>query len=288
MTGDGTAPSRTAVVVIGMHRSGTSALAGALSTLGLAVPRDLMPPQADNPRGFYEPVGVAALNDRILAELGASWDQPTIISPAAGRRLGDTYLADAMGALRKSFDGAPAVVLKDPRISLLQPLWDRALRAAGYAPRYVLIHRNPLDVAASLEARNGLTRRHAFRLWLAYVLAALDVERDARLSAVVGYEELLELPRFLLAGIAAGAGLRPADPELDAAAALLDASERHQRSTKHAFDASASIPDLLKEAWWLLRRWHSRPDADRRLAIANARAAFGQLALLADGVTRVD
>ncbi len=273
------APSRVAVVVIGMHRSGTSALAGAIGMLGLAMPHDLMPAQSDNPRGFHEPVGVAELNDRILTERGGGWDRPTIIPAAAGEAIAATYLPDAVAALQTSFGDRTPVILKDPRISLLRPLWERALRELDYEPRYVLIHRNPLDVAASLEARNALPQQHCFRLWLSYVLAALDVEREGRLSAVVGFEELLDQPHFLLTSMTTALGLDPAAEDVAGAVALLDAAERHQRAGKRQFDEAATIPDLVKEVWWLLRRWHARGLAERRTAIAAAQAAFAQLAL---------
>ena len=63
-----------AVIVLGMHRSGTSALAGMLSLLGIQFGRSLFPPQADNPRGYWEHREIVDLDDRMLMALGSSWD----------------------------------------------------------------------------------------------------------------------------------------------------------------------------------------------------------------------
>ena len=58
---------KSAVLVLGMHRSGTSSVAGALMALGGSAPLHLMPPQEDNERGFWESAVLTALNDEILA-----------------------------------------------------------------------------------------------------------------------------------------------------------------------------------------------------------------------------
>ena len=77
---------RTAYVVLGMHRSGTSSVAGTLALLGAAAPRTLMGPAQDNPKGFWESQVVTAFNDRLLAAAGSAWDD--------WRALDATVLAD--------------------------------------------------------------------------------------------------------------------------------------------------------------------------------------------------
>src|SRR6516225_10357393 len=64
----------TAVIVLGMHRSGTSALAGALHHLGVELGEHLMPASPDNQRGYWEHRDIVAVNHRLMAELGAAWD----------------------------------------------------------------------------------------------------------------------------------------------------------------------------------------------------------------------
>ena len=68
------AANKTAFVIAGMHRSGTSALTRVVSMLGAKLPRTLMPPMPDNPKGYWESPAIAQLNDALLGELGSSWD----------------------------------------------------------------------------------------------------------------------------------------------------------------------------------------------------------------------
>src|SRR6202158_5035909 len=107
---------RKAIVIFGMHRSGTSPLSRLLSFHGVRQPSDLMPPKKDNPKGFWESVGCQILNDRILFSLGAEWDHagpfllPGLSLEESRREIG-LYLADRWGeqatnVLRESFGDA--------------------------------------------------------------------------------------------------------------------------------------------------------------------------------------
>ena len=65
------------IVVLGMHRSGTSALAGTFSQLGLNLGDELMPGTADaNPKGYFEHVRIVQAHDRLLAAFGMDWADP--------------------------------------------------------------------------------------------------------------------------------------------------------------------------------------------------------------------
>ncbi|RZJ85944.1 MAG: hypothetical protein EON88_25585, partial [Brevundimonas sp.] len=144
-----------AVIVLGMHRSGTSALTSTLAGLGYALPKDVMAGAPDNPRGFFEPRSVARLNERILQSLGGSWDQtgPFVVRRKtladSARRIADhveaTFLHETCSVLSRTFPRDRSIVIKDPRIALLTPLWRRALEALGYDPVLVHIHRPPIE-----------------------------------------------------------------------------------------------------------------------------------------------
>src|ERR1700690_93442 len=64
----------TALVVLGMHRSGTSALTGMLHHLGVALGSRLMAASPDNPRGYWEHSDIVATHERLMAALGWGWD----------------------------------------------------------------------------------------------------------------------------------------------------------------------------------------------------------------------
>ena len=170
--------SKIALLVLGMHRSGTSAMAGLLGINGAGLPDDLMPAAAENPEGFFESLEVASLNDEILAQYGSGWDD--VFSGAPGQCSGpiaEAYYSRATALIAARFENHPIIALKDPRISLLSGFWRQVLGQCGYDPRYILMVRNPLEVAQSLTVRNGFSREKGLLLWSSYSLAC---ERDTR------------------------------------------------------------------------------------------------------------
>lgn len=179
--------SRHAILVLGMHRSGTSALTGMLGAMGAALPADPFPATADNPSGYWESRGITRLNNRLLESAGTRWNDDAAIpadwfsDPA---REGDRD--EARRLLEAAFPRAPLFVLKDPRLCRLLPFWRRVLSAAGVGQSAVLVLRDPLEVARSLAARSRVPEfrpaavaatSRTLLLWLRYVL---DAERHSR------------------------------------------------------------------------------------------------------------
>src|SRR6185295_14229625 len=96
----------TAVCVTGMHRSGTSVVAGALALLGasLGEPSRLLKAGADNPKGYFEIRAVVELDDELLAHLGGAWDQPPVLDPGWEHGAGlAPFRERAAGILEDSF-----------------------------------------------------------------------------------------------------------------------------------------------------------------------------------------
>lgn len=244
---------RVALLVLGMHRSGSSALTRLLSLHGLALPASLMAPREDNPRGFWEPASVQQFDDRVLAELGCAWDDPRplpwhSLPPARLEALRD----EAARIVAADYGTAPLIVMKEPRMARLMPIWRPALAGLGIAMRVALPLRNPLEVAASLAARNGTTKPAALALWLGHVLAA---ERDSRglPRAVVQYDLLLADWRAALAPVLA---LLPghAPPDGTAIGAFLSSALRHQFASTDTLLRDAEVPAGVKLAYAELRR----------------------------------
>lgn len=169
---------KTALVVLGMHRSGTSSVAGALALLGAQPPLTLLQPSDDNPRGFWESLEIIHLNDRIL-QAGESWWNDW--RPFDERKISDAqreaFEDDIIRTVGSEFGDASTIVLKDPRCCRLWSFWEPALIRAGYKPLYILPIRAPLEVARSLMARNGFSLAEGLVLWLRHVLEA---ERSTR------------------------------------------------------------------------------------------------------------
>ncbi len=211
---DASPPQRTAYLVLGMHRSGTSALANVLALAGADLPREVMPGDAHNARGYFEPWRIAVFNDRRLAAAGTAWDDPFAAqAPAPADEA--AWREEARSLFRSQFGRRRRPLLKDQRVSVLGALWRPVLEAEGLALRVFIPVRSPLAVAGSLMARDGFSTRKSVMVWCAYMLAAEAMSRELP-RAFVDYDALLEDWRPGLA--AAEAQLGEPLPALTAAA----------------------------------------------------------------------
>src|SRR5438093_6452651 len=172
------ASPRTTVVVLGMHRSGTSACAGALHRLGIAFGHDLLGPRPDNPKGYFEHRKIVERDDHILGLLGRSFDDLRPIDWAGVPR--DMFAAERhelSSLLRCEFGHTPTFGIKDPRICRLLPIWIDAIESIQHVPKFLIVFRSPFEVASSLQARNGFAPTKSLMLWLLYNLEALQGSR---------------------------------------------------------------------------------------------------------------
>jgi hypothetical protein len=237
-------PSGPWVLVLGMHRSGTSALTGALARLGLATPApdDLVTGHYDNPVHF-ESAALSDLDDALLDALGGSWSAPPPLMPGWERAAAlGPVLAGGPGAARRAFPGQGPLVWKDPRLCLLLPLWRAQLPGP---PSVVMVWRAPMAVAQSLHARQAFTVSLGLALWEHYARHALTA-LAGEACYVVRYEDLVAAPRDTLAGVAhwlaaRGAIAAPAPAALvEAAASVSGTLARH--------DGAGADPEELADA----------------------------------------
>lgn len=180
------------IIVLGMHRCGTSATAGLLTALGLDAGAHLFQGNEFNQKGYFEDSRVVGLHDKLLTGLGSSWKD---LRPLPEGWLDAPLTREIAEQLRGLISDAARQggqwVLKDPRMCKLLPLWLQLLRELKLAPRFVLPVRNPDACAASLHARDELTPEDACALWLMHVKASELGTRGFRRS-FVAYEALLE------------------------------------------------------------------------------------------------
>lgn len=181
-----------AIIVLGMHRSGTSALAGMLSLAGADPGPSLIPAEEGvNPKGFWEHEGIVDIHERLLEAIGSSWNDDRPLPEGWWRRADvEIFRNELLDTLSRDFSHSKLWVLKDPRICRLLPLWKRLLRDCGISPLFVICVRHPREVAMSLEQRNGIQDDRACLLWLEHLI---DSERETRGMAriMVTYEQLL-------------------------------------------------------------------------------------------------
>ncbi len=169
-----------------MHRSGTSAVAGALSRSGffLGEPDALLAHQVDNPRGFWERRDVVAYNQMALEAAQGDW----FIPPRED--LSPVQSGDNPAAIVQALQGHTPWLIKDPRLALTWPLWRDALGDA----RRLFVVRDPLAVAASLQRRNGFPIQMGLLLWEYYNLQLLRLYRPGDL--VLHFDALIAEPEL--------------------------------------------------------------------------------------------
>ena len=239
-----TTTARRALLVAGMHRSGTSAMARLLSLSGATLPERVMAPAPDNPAGFWEPWEMVALNDRILAAFDSSWDDVFTLRVADhAAALKSSFLGEAKSFLAANYGEADLLVIKDPRASVLAPFWREALTDSGIAPLYVIMVRNPLAVARSLFKRNSFSTQKSVLVWTSYMLA---VERDTRGCdrLFVDYDAMLDDWRATLAAVESAMGQalpRPADEAAADIDDFLNRSHRHHEATAEDLSARSDV-----------------------------------------------
>lgn len=206
-------------LVLGVHRSGTSLLTAGLLAAGLSTGEFDDTYDDDNPHGYNEHPEVRQFNDRLLAHLGASWDNWGFYASVAG--LVGPALApwrdQAVALLQRIFPGPGPWALKDPRILTLLPFWEAVVPAAGFDLQRILILRNPAEVAESQRQR-AVRRPLSFpllsapepmaALWTVAMHGALVSLGDDH-TLMVGHAGLMSDPVGTLAACATHLRLTP-------------------------------------------------------------------------------
>ncbi len=200
------------VVVLGMHRSGTSAITRGLQVMGVELGDRFMPPkEGNNDKGFWEDIDLNALNQEMQTALGSDWHHLAQIESgdvAFLRKNG--YLLRAVELLREKAGDAPVFGFKDPRVAKLLPFWQEVFKACQFDVRYVLSLRHPLSVVKSLARRDGFDAEKSYVLWLGHVIASLSGSAGSQ-RVLVDFDRLMQAPERELNRIAGQLSL-PLDP----------------------------------------------------------------------------
>ncbi|HEB7536792.1 TPA: hypothetical protein RZH67_001295, partial [Campylobacter coli] len=166
-----------AYFILGMHRSGTSALTGVLKLMGLDSGLGMMSPNKSNPKGYFENLKVYHLNEKILLNSKSSWCDPYFNIDNISYDKKKEYLAEMKSIIKQEFQ-KNKFVIKDPRNCLLFPLWRQACIDLNLKVKVIIPYRNPFEVAQSLYTRNNFSTEKSLVLWLTHFLFADFYSRD--------------------------------------------------------------------------------------------------------------
>jgi hypothetical protein len=241
-----------AVLVLGMHRSGTSSVAGALVHLGGDAPLHMTPPTPDNERGYWESSAIMELNGDVLAAADSDWmDWRKFDCSRIGGPFADGLRARAKATLMAEFGDARIPVIKDPRMCRLMRFWALVFEEVGWSARAILPLRSPLEVAWSLERRDGIDPSLGCLLWLRHVLDA-EAETRGMSRAILDWPAFLGDPGAALGRVIDRIGLgwlRWSKDGLAAVNAFISDDLRHCKANRCQLRAHPAIGDLAREVY---------------------------------------
>ena len=247
-------PCKKLVVVLGMHRSGTSAITRALTTMGVELGDSLMTPmQSVNDKGFFEDIDFMSLNEELLQACGRSWFSLEPIQLSEATLLCNRgYLQKAIQLLTKKVSTHQFFGLKDPRTAKLLPFWSRVFSLCDLHVQYLLVFRHPMSVQQSLKLRDRFESVLSYYLWADHTLAAL-IHTQGMLKIIVDYDGLIDDPHNEILRIA-----RQLEATIDQEALelyqkdFLEKSLRHTHFKLEDLEKNDDIPVIVKKIYRFL------------------------------------
>jgi hypothetical protein len=240
-----------------MHRSGTSALARTLNLHGVDFGADLRGADFDNPKGFWEHNQIVSNHKRLLEAIGSDYDdiRPLPLhwwQTEAARKC----RAQMVDVIRSEFGSSPLWAFKDPRTCRLVKLWHGIMADSRCNPKFVIIFRNPLEVATSFQKRNGFHMDKSFLLWLTHVTEA-ELETRYLPRVFVSFERLIS-DWSSVTGIIAKTLQITWQTDVDTIQVLmddfLDPSLKHHNIDDEQLNFDSRLPELLLKGFRLLKR----------------------------------
>ena len=178
---------QTCILVLGMHRSGTSALTGTLSLLDVYLGSKLMKGSFANEKGYFENDELFSVNEALLAECHSSWYD---IFYSEDKLEKIKNIDELKAVIKKEFEYSRIFAIKDPRLAFLFPIYKKILEEFDIDIKVVLPYRNPMEVANSLHTRDNLSLEKGMLLWGYHFLLAEKYSRDYE-RVFINYDDLM-------------------------------------------------------------------------------------------------
>jgi len=263
------AEKRRVLVVLGMHRSGTSVITRGLKVLGIELGDRLFPANVnDNPKGYWEHSDILALNIEMLDTINHDTHFLSPIKPEEFEILRQHSFHQRALALLQQNTGRNVIFgFKDPRLGKLLPFWKEVFTLSRYDASYIIAVRNPLSVSKSLAKRTGFDLGKVYLLWLDHILCSLwGTENCDRI--VVDYDKVMNGPEKELKRIATAFHLEIDFPELEFYLnEFLDRQLRHTYCNLFDLQQDKAAFHLIPEVYATLMELSSETVIDDRLLL---------------------
>lgn len=238
-------------VVLGMHRSGTSAITRSLAVLGIQLGERLLPPvEGDNDKGFWEDIDLHSLDIEMMKFLGTEWSHVAMITPADVIRLQEQgFFLRAVELIRRKISDSNRFGFKDPRVAKLMPFWREVFAHCDFEVTYVFAMRNPLSVARSLGKRDGMASEQSYWAWFGHVITGL-VHSAGSACVMVDYDRLMQAPESELERLSKALNLGIDVGALQAYKEdFLDENLRHTVYAADDLQVDQTCPPLVHEVY---------------------------------------
>ena len=242
------------VLIVGMHRSGTSLLAGILKSLGIHFPGQAIAADIHNPDGYFEWDDIVAIQERLLIDLERWWPSPQGTFP-----LPDSWLHHPSSLLARKLlhtllhqhvtNQSCACAIKDPRSSRLLPLWFDLATNLTYLFKYLAV-RDPAEVSTSLLRRDGpitgLDLNRAQQLWWRHNLEVIEATRSySQKLTIVDFNSWFDDPKQNLSYLTDSfVGLNHSSHQIEQALSLI--KPKYRRSFPNLILIYPSVRRLYK------------------------------------------
>lgn len=245
-------PNSVGIIVLGMHRSGTSVATEAVVRWGAYANQESLV-QADswNPNGYWEYAPLVALNDQILAKVRASWRIPP--SEESQEKLIElaqhgSFRRRALRLLEETRANNKPWVWKDPRLCILLPFWQQIWGRVIY----LVPVRNPIEVAKSLYKRRDFTEVGALLLWQRYMSLVISNQEVLQNAMFFSYENLMESSEATCSQICrfldehSGTDVTRRQDRIEQMLQAIDPKLRRNRSSSFLEPGTAQSPEQLR------------------------------------------
>jgi lipopolysaccharide biosynthesis protein len=204
------------IVVLGMHRSGTSLLARGLLTMGVDLGDSLIGAiEGNNSKGFWEDKDLNDFDEEMLRYLSRSWNSVAPIDDTGVELLkANGFLIRAVELLSGKIQSKKSFGIKDPRVAVLLGFWQSAFELVDCDVYYIIALRNPLSVVRSLQRRDDLPEAISYWLWLAHTISAVQLSHNKN-NILIDYDRLLAEPKAELERVSTFLGLPLIAEQLD-------------------------------------------------------------------------
>ncbi|GAB4372850.1 MAG: hypothetical protein Kow00121_15540 [Elainellaceae cyanobacterium] len=239
---------KTAFLILGAQRSGTSVTSHLLSKFGINFGDEKRFLQDKHNPTFFELKWVNQYNDRLIRSLGYQYTDFFLPIETDYDNTDTLEIATQLpDLLHQEWQDEPTIGIKDPRISLTFPIWQRALLAKGYSLKIILVFRRPADFLRSNQKLfhnwAGWDDRKHLRFWLQLNLSAIYFARNYPVY-LVSYEDVMEQPQVVAKRFADCFNLDK--NRVEVAVSVVDpAYHHHNRSTQTGYPEIDNYYDRL-------------------------------------------